>query len=94
MRKINSLIFFVTCLICTQILNGQVTDRLRPAEWNNLVFGGRFMDRFLPMPDLGPLTRDTWGADNVLPRDIKNGIENMLKDMLKDNDIIVEALNA
>lgn len=33
------------------------------------------MDRFLPMPNLGPLTRDTWGADNVLPRDIKNGIE-------------------
>ena len=25
---------------------------------------------------------------------LKNGIENMLKDMLKDNDIIVEALNA
>ena len=23
----------------------------------------------------------------------KNGIENMLKDMLKDNDIIVEAIN-
>ena len=25
---------------------------------------------------------------------LKNGIENMLKDMLKDQDIIVEAINA
>jgi hypothetical protein len=56
--------------------NAQTTERPRPAEWGNLVFGGRFMDRFLPMPDLGGLTRDTWGADNVLPRDINNGIEN------------------
>ncbi|MBV5314581.1 MAG: glycoside hydrolase family protein [Prolixibacteraceae bacterium] len=53
----------------------QTTERPRPAEWNNLVFGGRFMDRFLPMPNVGQLTRDTWGADNVLPRYTDNGIE-------------------
>ncbi len=54
----------------------QTIVRERPAEWNNLVFGGRFMDRFLPMPVIGELTRETWGADEVLPRYVNNGIEN------------------
>ena len=58
------------------ISDSQTTERPRPAEWANLVNGGRFMDRFLPMPNLGKLTRDTWGADNVLPRYTDNGIEN------------------
>ncbi|NQU25983.1 MAG: hypothetical protein HQ567_32240 [Candidatus Nealsonbacteria bacterium] len=39
------------------------------------VFGGQFMDRFLPMPLQGRLTDDTWGADSVKPRDVDNGIE-------------------
>jgi len=69
-------IVLITFFAFTVETKAQTTDRPRPAEWNNLVFGGRFMDRFLPMPNLGSLTRDTWGADNVLPRDIKNGIEN------------------
>lgn len=47
----------------------------RPAEWSNLVYGGRFMDRFLPIPVVGELTDDTWGADNVIPRYTDNGIE-------------------
>jgi len=34
-----------------------------------------FIDYFLPTPVLGKLTRDAWGADNVLPRDINNGLE-------------------
>lgn len=70
---------FLILLIHSALINNvdsQVTVRKRPAEWNNLVFGGRFMDRFLPMPNIGVLTRDTWGADNVLPRYIDNGIEN------------------
>jgi len=72
------ILFFalITFFAITSATNAQTTERPRPAEWSKLVFGGRFMDRFLPMPTLGPLTRDTWGADNVLPRDIKNGIEN------------------
>ncbi len=54
----------------------QTTERKRPAEWNNLIYGGRFMDRFLPMTNNGkPARRDTWGADNVLPRYVENGIE-------------------
>lgn len=40
-----------------------------------LAFGGPFMDRFEPVPILSPLTSDTWGATNVIPRDICNGIE-------------------
>jgi hypothetical protein len=72
--------FLIFALISffASISNGhsQTAERPRPAEWSNLVFGGRFMDRFLPMQSLGKLTRDTWGADNVLPRYTENGIEN------------------
>ncbi|MCJ7447673.1 MAG: glycoside hydrolase family protein [Bacteroidales bacterium] len=77
MNKINGLIF--TLLIISVLFSevrSQTTVRERPAEWNNLVLGGRFIDLFLPMPNIGKLTSDTWGASNVIPRDIKNGIEN------------------
>jgi len=41
--------------------------------------GKTFIDYFLPTPihgrAHGPLTRDTWGAEDVLPRDIQNGLE-------------------
>jgi len=57
-------------------VNAQTVERARPAEWKNLVYGGRFMDRFLPMPSMGKLSSDTWGGDNVLPRYVDNGIEN------------------
>lgn len=78
MKRFNPFLVLFLCLtLVIQSANAQIEEMPRPAEWKNLVFGGRFMDRFLPMPDLGPLTRNTWGADNVLPRDIKNGIENM-----------------
>jgi len=33
------------------------------------------IDYFLPMPIRGGLTKDVWGADNVLPRDPRNGLE-------------------
>ena len=54
---------------------GQDAIRPRPEAWEKLVPGGRFMDRFLPMPICSPLTADTWGVDAVKPRDITNGIE-------------------
>ena len=63
------------CRIFTLDAKAQSVQRKRPAEWNDLVFGGRFMDRFLPMPVQGPLTRKTWGTDNVKPRYINNGLE-------------------
>ncbi len=54
--------------------NAQITERERPVEWNNLILGGRYMDRFLPMPD-GELKVNVWGAKDVIPRFIDNGIE-------------------
>lgn len=56
-------------------VDAQIIERTRPVEWNGLVKGGRFMDRFLPIPVNGPLTSDTWGAKEVIPRYIDNGLE-------------------
>lgn len=55
-------------------LSAQITERPRPAEWDHLVPGARFIDRFLPMPE-GILSSNTWGVESVLPRYIDNGIE-------------------
>ncbi|QBG46892.1 hypothetical protein EGM51_05595 [Verrucomicrobia bacterium S94] len=49
--------------------------RERPEEWKKLVRGGQFKDLFLPMPMRDGMTSDTWGGENVKPRDITNGIE-------------------
>ncbi|MCC8089573.1 MAG: glycoside hydrolase family protein [Rikenellaceae bacterium] len=57
--------------------SAQVTERERPKEWDNLVAGARFIDRFLPMKG-NVLSSDTWGADGVVPRYIDNGIEDRI----------------
>ena len=54
--------------------SAQITNRARPKDWKNLVPGARFEERFLPMPT-GTLSADTWGAPNVIPRYVDNGIE-------------------
>ncbi|MDR2042573.1 MAG: glycoside hydrolase family protein [Tannerella sp.] len=59
----------------TVCLTAQITERPRPAEWSRLVEGGRFIDRFLPMPP-GHLSKEVWGAEGVVPRYVDNGIEN------------------
>jgi len=64
-------------LVQTGPASAQITERERPDAWNNLVYGGRFMDRFLPIPVMGPLSSDTWGADQVIPRYVDNGLEDM-----------------
>jgi hypothetical protein len=56
-------------------LSAQVMQRKRPADWDHFVTGGRFMDRFLPIPPIGKLTYDVWGTDGVIPRYVDNGIE-------------------
>ncbi|CAA6692377.1 MULTISPECIES: glycoside hydrolase family protein [unclassified Lentimonas] len=56
-------------------LCGDDVQRDRPAEWANLIKGGQFIDLFEPMPMMSPLASDTWGGDNVKPRDVSNGIE-------------------
>ena len=55
----------------------QAIERPRPPEWSQLVYGARFIDRFLPMPQ-GKLSSDTWGAQCVIPRYIDNGVENRI----------------
>lgn len=72
MKKIMTLMMAVG--ICSVSVMAQIVNRERPAEWKQLVKGGRFMDRFLPMPD-GRLQKHIWGADSVLNRYVDNGIE-------------------
>lgn len=67
----------LTIILITNSLSAQVTERERPEEWNNLVKGGRFMDRFLPMKG-SKLSSDTWGTAYVKPRLIDNGIEDRI----------------
>ena len=59
---------------CSLTSDAQITERERPAEWQHLVKGARFMDRFLPMPD-GIQIKGIWGTDSVLNRYVDNGIE-------------------
>lgn len=54
--------------------HAQVEERTRPAEWENLIWGGRHMDRFEAMPQ-GRVARANWGAETVRNRLVENGIE-------------------
>lgn len=67
-------ILFLSALLCAINLQAQIIDRPRPTEWTKLVKGASFIDRFQPMP-AGKLSAKTWGATNVLPRYVDNGIE-------------------
>ena len=53
----------------------QITERERPKEWDNLVAGGRFLDRFAPIPAIGKLQTAEWGTKEVIQRYVDNGIE-------------------
>ncbi len=68
------LIFFLAAVTLCITVSAQITERQRPAEWNQLIKGARFMDRFLPMPD-GKKGTNLWGADSVQNRFVDNGIE-------------------
>ena len=61
-------------LLCATTLHAQVTERPRPAEWDQLVPGARFIDRFQPMQGKR-LQRASWGAEEVRRRLVDNGIE-------------------
>ncbi|MCL3854606.1 glycoside hydrolase family protein [Parabacteroides sp. GYB001] len=89
--KLYSFLLCVSAAFCFGIQNtqAQITERLRPAEWDHLVEGARFIDRFLPMP-VGKLSSDVWGAKNVIPRYVDNGIEDDVRsywggNILKDD---------
>ncbi|MFI3321932.1 MAG: glycoside hydrolase family protein [Rikenellaceae bacterium] len=66
---------FLTLLSFSPIsASAQIEYREVPTEWQHLVEGGSFIDRIMPMPK-GKLSMDSWGALNVQPRYIDNGIE-------------------
>ena len=44
------LFFLIAASFFLTSVDAQITERERPAEWQHLVKGARFMDRFLPMP--------------------------------------------
>lgn len=73
----NKLILLAISLFTCHVVFSQITERERPAEWDQLVDGGRFMDRFLPMKGKR-LSSDTWGAATTIPRYIDNGIEDRI----------------
>ena len=68
------LFFLIAASFFLTSVDAQITERERPAEWQHLVKGARFMDRFLPMPD-GIQIKGIWGTDSVLNRYVGNGIE-------------------
>lgn len=57
-----------------ECINAQIVERPRPEEWNQLIDGARFMDRFLPMRD-GKKQKGIWGTADVAERFVDNGIE-------------------
>lgn len=94
--KLN-ILFTLSFCACYIALFGQIKERERPAEWENLVEGAQFIDRFLPMKG-ETLSRDTWGVDGVIPRYMDNGIEdnkwsywggNILKDARGQHHLFV-----
>ena len=74
MCKMKKLLTLIGASLLSVSLCAQITERERPAEWKQLVKGGRFMDRFQPMPE-GVSAQGIWGADSVLNRYVDNGIE-------------------
>ena len=61
-------------IITSGIAKAQVEERQRPAEWEKLVMGGRYMDRFEAMAP-SRTARANWGAEAVRKRYVDNGIE-------------------
>jgi hypothetical protein len=63
----------LACLALVSNSFGQATNsgtaQSQPAARKSLI------DYFLPMPIHGSLSKDAWGATNVLPRDVQNGLE-------------------
>ena len=76
-KLILTILLLLSLTITSNSLQAQVTERTLPEEWNHLVKGGRFMDRFLPMNGSN-LSSDTWGAAVVKPRFTDNGIEDRI----------------
>ena len=61
-------------IVTSGIAKAQVEERQRPAEWEKLVMGGRYMDRFEAMAP-SRTARANWGTEAVRKRYVDNGIE-------------------
>lgn len=72
--KIKQILTLFSVLLLTASVSAQVEERTRPAEWDQLVLGGRHMDRFETMPE-SRVARANWGAEAVRRRYVDNGIE-------------------
>lgn len=77
-KHIKSLLPAILMLAILQLTNAQITERSRPQEWDSLVAGARFIDRFKAMPD-GETDRSAWGTDGVQGRYTNNGIEDNIR---------------
>jgi len=78
MKKPRKCGLYTTALFCLWMIApsyGQITERPRPKEWDLLVEGARFKDRFLPMPNGKVIVATDWGAEGVRKRYVDNGIE-------------------
>ncbi|MCQ2223830.1 MAG: glycoside hydrolase family protein [Bacteroidaceae bacterium] len=68
------IVTFAQVLLLCLGMNAQIEERPRPAEWEKLVPGGRYMDRFDTMPG-EQLVAAHWGAEAVRTRLVDNGLE-------------------
>ncbi|GEM_PF-1828485 len=60
-------------LLCFMVLK---VSSQTPESKKQLVIGGQFKDLILPMPIIKKLaSKGIWGTDDVLPRDVNNGLE-------------------
>lgn len=75
LKGIKSFFVVVILLSFEAKIVAQIKERERPQEWQNIVKGGKFIDLFKPILPIGDLVSDTWGAQNVIPRYVDNGIE-------------------
>tara|TARA_R110002167_G_scaffold143016_3_gene332191 strand:+ start:178 stop:633 length:456 start_codon:yes stop_codon:yes gene_type:complete len=73
MRNTPLVLAGMMCLASTAIYgqSGETTYQVP----EGLVRGGAFIDRFLPVPVRNKLVSNVWGAKNVIPRNVDNGIE-------------------
>lgn len=72
--KLFNIAVIIVCLLAktAPIINAQVPNKAN----KEIVKGGQFKDLILPTPIFDKLTsKNIWGAENVLPRDVNNGVE-------------------
>lgn len=74
MHRITSIAVLVMGCLVQNILTCKGQVPYKPGK--EIVRGGQFKDLILPMPITKELTSENiWGAENVLPRDVNNGVE-------------------